>query len=419
MKIGRNQPCPCGSGKKFKHCCYGKAYTIVDEDETSYTTELPIGDEMAGLLERSAEEFERHFGRRPGSSDPLFLMKYSMSDSDVERLTVEAMERTGMDPAKIYAYRKTGRLLGEDYLNNYPDHVIAEWDAAISEYDELGDAKANESAAFDHKLEDLQQTFESMLYAFGLANDKFFNAGLLEEPAEHQAMSTGQYQALCLSRVHRSLRSIQVLTKEHLSEDALKLARSIYESYLHVKFAASDPSAVAVLVDVPLGLRTGSLAYKKRTNGTEDKRWVVNPKTGEEYPGHIAAYKMAASSDVSSDLPFFDFFYSATSEFIHPSVFAFDGYFSEHGLDPVKPHMHEESVIFTACVSAMSLDLVRTISGCPPEVEADCTSVVCRVKGLLLELLGHLSTWQERLGASLESVTVVQSRCEQLAEQSM
>ena len=24
-KIGRNSPCPCGSGKKFKKCCLGKA----------------------------------------------------------------------------------------------------------------------------------------------------------------------------------------------------------------------------------------------------------------------------------------------------------------------------------------------------------------------------------------------------------
>ena len=23
-RISRNDPCPCGSGKKFKHCCYGK-----------------------------------------------------------------------------------------------------------------------------------------------------------------------------------------------------------------------------------------------------------------------------------------------------------------------------------------------------------------------------------------------------------
>lgn len=24
VKIGRNEPCPCGSGKKFKKCCMGK-----------------------------------------------------------------------------------------------------------------------------------------------------------------------------------------------------------------------------------------------------------------------------------------------------------------------------------------------------------------------------------------------------------
>ncbi|MBI9086513.1 MAG: SEC-C domain-containing protein [Desulfobacterales bacterium] len=23
-KIGRNDPCPCGSGKKYKKCCLGK-----------------------------------------------------------------------------------------------------------------------------------------------------------------------------------------------------------------------------------------------------------------------------------------------------------------------------------------------------------------------------------------------------------
>jgi SEC-C motif len=24
VKIGRNDPCHCGSGKKYKHCCYAK-----------------------------------------------------------------------------------------------------------------------------------------------------------------------------------------------------------------------------------------------------------------------------------------------------------------------------------------------------------------------------------------------------------
>jgi hypothetical protein len=28
MKIGRNEPCPCGSGKKYKHCCLGRQQEI-------------------------------------------------------------------------------------------------------------------------------------------------------------------------------------------------------------------------------------------------------------------------------------------------------------------------------------------------------------------------------------------------------
>ena len=28
MKITRNQPCPCGSGRKYKHCCLKKSQTL-------------------------------------------------------------------------------------------------------------------------------------------------------------------------------------------------------------------------------------------------------------------------------------------------------------------------------------------------------------------------------------------------------
>ena len=28
MKIGRNEPCPCGSGKKYKNCCYSKNTSV-------------------------------------------------------------------------------------------------------------------------------------------------------------------------------------------------------------------------------------------------------------------------------------------------------------------------------------------------------------------------------------------------------
>jgi hypothetical protein len=41
MKIGRNEPCPCGSGKKYKKCCLKK-------DELKKAISLP--------KRRSAEE---------------------------------------------------------------------------------------------------------------------------------------------------------------------------------------------------------------------------------------------------------------------------------------------------------------------------------------------------------------------------
>jgi hypothetical protein len=32
IKIGRNAPCPCGSGKKYKLCCLGNATPVADPD---------------------------------------------------------------------------------------------------------------------------------------------------------------------------------------------------------------------------------------------------------------------------------------------------------------------------------------------------------------------------------------------------
>lgn len=33
-KVGRNDPCPCGSGKKYKKCCLGKSFTQIGKEES-------------------------------------------------------------------------------------------------------------------------------------------------------------------------------------------------------------------------------------------------------------------------------------------------------------------------------------------------------------------------------------------------
>ena len=45
-KVGRNDPCPCGSGKKYKKCCLRKTVTKSSTDNTStWETEKEAKDE--------------------------------------------------------------------------------------------------------------------------------------------------------------------------------------------------------------------------------------------------------------------------------------------------------------------------------------------------------------------------------------
>jgi len=33
-KVGRNDPCPCGSGKKYKKCCLAESFIQIGKEET-------------------------------------------------------------------------------------------------------------------------------------------------------------------------------------------------------------------------------------------------------------------------------------------------------------------------------------------------------------------------------------------------
>jgi len=43
MKPQRNKPCPCGSGKKYKKCCYSK--DVEEQNAKRYPERKPMTDE--------------------------------------------------------------------------------------------------------------------------------------------------------------------------------------------------------------------------------------------------------------------------------------------------------------------------------------------------------------------------------------
>jgi hypothetical protein len=58
-----------------------------------------------------------------------------------EGFTIEqiacAMEKAQIDPAMIYAFRKTGFIPSERNVDLFSDEEMARWDAAIAEFESL------------------------------------------------------------------------------------------------------------------------------------------------------------------------------------------------------------------------------------------------------------------------------------------
>jgi hypothetical protein len=77
-KIGRNDPCPCGSGRKYKHCC-GKAATTHDPDEKGH----------AGAVERALEWLTSRHRKAAGVAIEAMLFG---GLTDEERATLETQD---------------------------------------------------------------------------------------------------------------------------------------------------------------------------------------------------------------------------------------------------------------------------------------------------------------------------------------
>jgi hypothetical protein len=132
-KLSRNAQCPCGSGKKYKACCLGKGFDWEEGESGTIFKSIPMSSEMREVLDQLRQTFIAKHGREPGPGDPLF--DDLPPAEHLEAMMVEDMKAAGLDPAFIYAFEKTGLLVTEQNQDLIPVKDLAEWDAAIEEYE--------------------------------------------------------------------------------------------------------------------------------------------------------------------------------------------------------------------------------------------------------------------------------------------
>ena len=129
--ISGNAKCPCGSGKKYKHCCKKKGYEFQEDEQGNVRRSVPMTDDFGEILSSHLNDLSNELGRNL-EPDDLLLPNQQLEHS--EHFMVEAMKEAGVDPAIIHAFVETGLLVSEENQHLISDDDLADWQAAIDEY---------------------------------------------------------------------------------------------------------------------------------------------------------------------------------------------------------------------------------------------------------------------------------------------
>jgi len=91
------------------------------------------------VIERQLEAFRKKFGRYPGPDDPVFFdpdenKLVPLSDEEYEHAVFAAMSQAGLDPALIYAFKRTDTMVTESNKHLLTKKELRQWNDAINEY---------------------------------------------------------------------------------------------------------------------------------------------------------------------------------------------------------------------------------------------------------------------------------------------
>lgn len=130
VKIGRNDPCPCGSGKKYKKCCMNKPKQEVEEED--------------GMIE-SRQEQKRWLKDYPESADErkegrIYLEDFYDAESiETDKLLYLALNQRpfliwSREPEEVVHKRKLAYL--SEAFSKFSERVEREQISTFQEYDE-------------------------------------------------------------------------------------------------------------------------------------------------------------------------------------------------------------------------------------------------------------------------------------------
>ena len=100
---------------------------------------MPLHAQTPETIACQLEAFRKKFGRDPCPDDPIFFDPDAnepapLNPQQYEQAMIETMSQAGTDPAFIYAFKRTGRIVTESNKHRLTEAELRQWNDAIHEY---------------------------------------------------------------------------------------------------------------------------------------------------------------------------------------------------------------------------------------------------------------------------------------------
>jgi len=114
MKLGRNAPCPCGSRKKYKHCCGANAHPQDSSEgfNAALALSLALGHQLAGRFKDAEAVYRQVLRREPENPTALHRLGWlAHVGGDDERALLLIRQALGLAPSDWSMHYNVGRIL--------------------------------------------------------------------------------------------------------------------------------------------------------------------------------------------------------------------------------------------------------------------------------------------------------------------
>jgi Family of unknown function (DUF5677) len=173
--------------------------------------------------------------------------------------------------------------------------------------------------AFKKQLGSQVCLFQEIVFEYGTAD-------AIAEDNFSQDIVVHDYVFYCFTKACKSLMAVSLLLDNRLSEDAMIILRSVYESYLHIVYVLQNPERIDDFVQKKIGLYTGRLKHPVSKKGNKMSNQVIDSETGEISPYGIGMSTLVNGSKYQFDKDVHTVMFPFLSEHTHPNMIASGNY---------------------------------------------------------------------------------------------